>query len=52
MGERPHLPSSCPNFVMTELKGTFLLTGANGGLGAAITSQIESKAPFNEYYCI
>ncbi|KAI0441875.1 putative short-chain dehydrogenase [Xylaria telfairii] len=35
---------------MTEWKGTVLITGANGGLGAAMVEQIESEPSFATYH--
>lgn len=35
---------------MTDLKGTIVLTGANGGLGSAVVSQIISSPHLNAAY--
>ncbi|KAI0110764.1 putative short-chain dehydrogenase [Nemania sp. FL0031] len=35
---------------MSQLKGTFLVTGANGGLGSAIVQQITSRSAFAGYH--
>jgi NAD(P)-dependent dehydrogenase (short-subunit alcohol dehydrogenase family) len=35
---------------MTDLKGTIILTGANGGLGSATISQIVSSPKLSTYY--
>lgn len=37
---------------MNGTKGTILLTGANGGLGAAIAKQIASKPQFRAYHTL
>lgn len=35
---------------MAAVKGTILVTGANGGLGSAIAQQIASKPEFSAYH--
>lgn len=35
---------------MTAAKGTVIVTGANGGLGSAISEQIASKPELSGYY--